>query len=411
VNPPVVLVGIDSPIGLTVVRELGERGVEVHGIARRAASVGLHSRWLKQGYLHPERDSTLLELVRSIQRREGARFLMAISESDILFLNQHRDALAGLMPLYADAARMQRVLDKEETYRAAREVGIAVPRSFSVTDETGLAALRSELRFPVVLKWADPNKVGPELQALGLPIHKAEYAYDEAALRAIVARYARYGRCPIIQEFAPGYGLGQMAVVAGGQAVLRFQHRRLHEWPPEGGVSSLCESVSLAEHRELFVLSEQLLLRIDWEGPAMVEYRWDPATRRAVLMEINGRFWGSIPLAYHAGAHFAWATYAALGLRRPIAPAPYRAGVRCKYFIPDSRRLLTILARADAIQNRELVFSRWAELLDFVSYPLHPNRNYYVFSARDPGPFLADAVAVAKKAARTLLDQATSARR
>ena len=32
------------------------------------------------------------------------------------------------------------------------------------------------------------------------------------------------------------------------------------------------------------------------------------------LMEINGRFWGSLPLAYHAGTRFAWLTYAALGL-------------------------------------------------------------------------------------------------
>ena len=51
--PPVIVLGVDTPIGLAVVRELGEHGVEVHGIARDARGVGLYSRWLRRGYLRP----------------------------------------------------------------------------------------------------------------------------------------------------------------------------------------------------------------------------------------------------------------------------------------------------------------------------------------------------------------------
>ena len=38
----------------------------------------------------------------------------------------------------------------------------------------------------------------------------------------------------------------------------------------------------------------------------MVEFKYDPATDRAWLMEINGRFWGSIQLAIAAGVDFPW---------------------------------------------------------------------------------------------------------
>ena len=48
----------------------------------------------------------------------------------------------------------------------------------------------------------------------------------------------------------------------------------------------------------------------------MVEYRHDPSTGRCCLMEINGRFWGSLQLAIDAGVDFVerffvhkWADY------------------------------------------------------------------------------------------------------
>ena len=36
----------------------------------------------------------------------------------------------------------------------------------------------------------------------------------------------------------------------------------------------------------------------------MMEYRWDARTNRYYLMEMNGRFWGSLHLALYAGVDF-----------------------------------------------------------------------------------------------------------
>ena len=213
-----------------------------------------------------------------------------------------------------------------------------------------------ELTFPCVLKWRDPENLGNALAALGIPSLKAEYCHDHTQLKRALARYEPYERYPLVQAFCPGRGLGHMIFFHRGEALLRLQHRRVAEWPPEGGVSTVCESLPLSLNAELFVKSEALLKRIGWEGAAMVEYRLDACTGTVGLMEINGRFWGSLPLAYHAGVPFAWYTYAVLGLGIRPSPPRYRARIRCRYMITETRRILTLLRCRGRLKSGEVAF-------------------------------------------------------
>ena len=100
---------------------------------------------------------------------------------------------------------------------------------------------------PHVREWDErqhfPIELMSKLAALGLPLLKCEYAYGHDELERSLRRYIPAGVFPLIQEFCPGYGLGHMLLMRDGQPTLRFQHRRIHEWPPEGGFSTVCESV------------------------------------------------------------------------------------------------------------------------------------------------------------------------
>ncbi len=220
----------------------------------------------------------------------------------------------------------------------------------------------------------------------------------------MLAPYDSIGAYPLIQEFCPGYGLGHMIFMHDGRPILQFQHQRVREWPPEGGVSSLCRSIGADANRELFDKSVALLREIGWRGAAMVEYRFDPDTGRAVFMEVNGRFWGSIPLAYHAGAWFGWHTFSVLGLgREPVARRPYAVGLGCRYVMPDLHRLFRIMVHPELIENRALRYGRWPTLARFVADYLRPGMRYYVFSWRDPMPCLADLGFAVAKVARGLV--------
>jgi predicted ATP-grasp superfamily ATP-dependent carboligase len=285
---------------------------------------------------------------------------------------------------------MQIVVNKDRLNAVAQDIGIATPVTRQIRSLQELDDQLHELTYPVVLKWANPHEVGQMLSAQGLELEKTRYCYNDSELRSTLARYESIGRYPLIQSFAPGWGLGQMLFMHNGEALLRFQHERIHEWPPEGGVSSLCRSVPIEQHTDLMHKSIRLLQEIGWEGAAMVEYRYDSGSGRAILMEVNGRFWGSLPLAYRAGAPFAWYTYSVLGKKQQPEPRAYREGLRCVFMIPEVKRLYRILFRPQLIENKALRFNRAAECLAFLGNLLDPMLTHYVFKWSDPLPAISD---------------------
>lgn len=387
---PAVILGIDTPIGLTVIRDLGREGVPVIGIGRSATALGMSSRYLKRGIVRASNAEGLIDQLVALGAELGDACLFAISENDIALLNRHRDRLSSFRLLFADEVRMASVLNKDRTYAAARQVGIRAPRTEGITALSQAEALIKELRFPVVLKWANPHEAWQHLSPFGLKPEKLRYCQDGAELLAALRPFEQAGVFPLIQEYCAGYGLGQFVLMKEGVAHYTFQHRRVHEWPPEGGFSSACESLAPDRHTALMQQSIALLRELGWEGMAMVEYRHDPLTGESALMEINGRFWGSLPLAYHAGARFPLLVYVLFGLQRSPAPVPYRSGVLCRYMIPETKRLLRILFAQHRIADKSLRFRRLPELASYLGAFLRPRTSYYVFEGRDPQPFLQD---------------------
>jgi hypothetical protein len=106
----------------------------------------------------------------------------------------------------------------------------------------------------------------------------------------------------LAQEFIPSAGgIGVSFLMKDGVARASFTHRRLLEFPETGGPSLVRESC----HNQIAESAAQELLgALKWNGVAMVEFRIDSRTGKPVLMEINPRFWGSLPLAIACGVDF-----------------------------------------------------------------------------------------------------------
>jgi predicted ATP-grasp superfamily ATP-dependent carboligase len=120
-------------------------------------------------------------------------------------------------------------------------------------------------------------------------------------------------------------------LVYNGQPLAIFQHRRLAEVPITGGASAWRESAPLDP--ALVDYSRRLVEALNWTGLIMVEFKVGEAD--VALMEVNGRVWGSLPLAVHSGVDFP-ARLADLYLNGPPPPGPpatdYRVGVRASNF-------------------------------------------------------------------------------
>lgn len=390
-QPACIVLGLETQIGLCVVRELGQAGVRVIGIAQEPGAIGLSSRYLAEGLVVSEpRSEALREAIRAIGERHGPCPLLAISEANLGWLARQRSAFGHVTPALPDPTALSLVLDKQATLQAAQAVGISTPVSVQPGAGWELGDLLQQCRLPAVLKWSDPNAVAPLLESHDLPLLKAEYVDSPAALQSALERYAAIGHWPLVQEYCAGYGLGQFFLMHQGQALRRFQHRRIAEWPPEGGFSSVCDGVPLNEHAELQSQSIALLASIGWEGVAMVEYRFDPKRQEAKLMEINGRFWGSFPLAFHSGAGFALLSYRqAAGLPLGDLPAP-RSDLRCRMVATELKRLLRIILQPAMIADRTFPVRPWAELCRFFGDFFRSKVRYYVWSLDDPWPFFAD---------------------
>lgn len=397
-HPQAILLGIDTPIGVTVLRELGQHGVPVHGIGRGADAIGRASRYCTGFSVRP--DGALVDWLPGLISQTSAKALLAISEGDLVALAQLPPVINGCTIITPRAEPLAIVLDKSATLARATALGIDTPISWQPVRSEDMALRARTLTYPVIAKWADPPAMAERLRLLGLPLIKAEYLHTPDALIALINRYEPLGAWPLIQSYCPGFGLGQMIYLAGGQAVLRFQHRRLHEMPPEGGVSTLCESEPLSCHATQMAKSEALLASIGWEGPAMVEYRHDPETGRNWLMEINGRFWGSMPLASHSGAEFAWESYRRAILGQADTNQPQIKPRRARYMIPETKRLIQLLRKRPAIVDPLFRPTPFADLRRYLTGFFDPKMRYYLFRWRDPGPFFSDIKTVMMKALR-----------
>src|SRR4029077_21269913 len=121
--------------------------------------------------------------------------------------------------------------------------------------------------------------------------------------------------------------------------------RRLVENPPAGGASVLSESAPVeARLRDDAI---RLLGPIGWHGVAMMEYKQDESTGAFFLMEVNGRFWGSLQLAIDAGVDFPFLAWQLATGQRPEVRRPYAVGVKNRWLCGDVDHLLLRLFRSE----------------------------------------------------------------
>ena len=379
----VLLLGDEPRVVTSIARPLARRGTPVH-VAHEAGAAAVRSRSLRSERWLPDlppTDVRVADAVIGIARETGCDVLIPCNDTTLGFVAAHEARLRAAIRVEAPHAQVIRlVLDKDETLRIAGECGIAVPRSYALRDRATLAQHAAEIRFPVVAK---PTRKSAEAA------FKVRYYPDHASLEAEFARDAAFGEHHLIQGFCPGDGVGIGVLVRNGQPVAMVQHRRLKEYPWSGGVS--VTAVTEPVDAGLADLSLRLLRAIQWDGVAMVEWKHDRSSGSAVLMEVNGRFWGSHGLAVAAGLDLP-------GLlvdhaEAPPAPHLARPGVTFHWFAGDLQRVVQLFRGAEnGLRPPSLLHAATSLLADLVRY-----RGHGVWSASDPRPAVDELTRASKR--------------
>src|SRR5436190_3207101 len=394
-TPPRVLV-TDARLGsaIAVIRSLGRAGMHVIAADHERRSTGFRSRYSVERLVYPNPASDPLAVVELLRDRAAAGdldLIVPVTDELMLPLAAARERFAGLCALaIPDDAALATAADKAATVRLAERLGVPVPQSVLVQNSEEALSAAPQLGWPVVLKPATSFQLR---DGMGERFSVA-YADGPEMLKARMDALA--GRCSVLlQEYCAGEGSGVELLLENGRPLMTFQHRRLHEVPITGGASALRESV--AHEPELVAHAVRLLGAMSWTGLAMVEFR--VGARGPLLMEVNGRVWGSLPLAVRSGVDFP------LGLAKvylgrhlnghvPTPPlTPASIGVR-------SRNLrLEVVWIASVLRRRRLypflaVPRRRDGIVAALRLPL-PRDGFDLLSRDDPAPGVIDALRAA----------------
>ena len=310
-----------------VIRSLGRAGYPVHAVSASAGALGLRSRFatravISPAYLTPDFIPWLRDYIRDLRIR-----VIVPSEGFLFAIRDAWSEFAPLMPIPSDRQVVFRALSKYEFFeRLAGDASLwrNVPVTLFVRDNLPSESEYAKLPFPVFLK-ADRCH--------------ARWSGDGDIVRTLTAAEARRRTAELLEEydrvlvqgFVPGTKPGEYLLLWDGQVRAHFANLMTHQSPHRGGFGSLRTSW---HHGALARDAEEKLRAMDWQGAAMVEYRWDPATDRFWCIELNARFWGSLHHALYAGVDFPRLLVDGFLGGPPEPPPSYRDGVRCRLIVP-----------------------------------------------------------------------------
>jgi D-aspartate ligase len=306
--------------------------------------------------------------------------LLAASDEGIQLIATHRAALQDRFLLDAsDTGAQVRMLDKLETYRAAQEAGVPVPRFWTVNSVGDAEAVRSEITFPAIIKphlsYLFEARFGKKFIDVG----------DFDALAAALEQVQSCGMQVLLMEKIPGPDNLLCSYYTylddQGNALFDFTKRIIRRYPKNMGLATHHVTDVVDGLREPAL---RLFRHVGLQGVANVEFKLDERDGQLKLIECNARYTAANCLLATSGLDLAWFVYCRIvGLPLPDM-SDYRAGVK----LWDPPR--DFMAFRELNRLGELSFGDWVKS---VAGP----QSFPVFSARDPWPSLCRLIAKSKK--------------
>lgn len=369
----------DQAAALAVVRSLARQGLRVDVADCVEAPLSAVSKHCFESFRYADPKLDPEAFVADMLRRVAAvdyELVIPVTDDTMQPLAQAREQFTGVTLAVPPDEPLRATIEKDLTRAAAERVGVPCPQTVVVHDAAELAAAAEAVGYPAVLKPARSVTMGEGDARATLSVRYA-HGPDELARASEALKYGPV----LVQERCAGRGVGVEVLVDQGEVLYAFQHERHHEWPLTGGGSSLRESVRVDD--VLLEDSRKLLREIGFHGVAMVEFKVAQNGDRR-LMEINGRFWGSLPLCTAAGADFPKMLYRLLVHGERPTDAPARTGVYCRKLSREAFWLIEVLRRTDP--DPTIVWpSRLGAVLEQVR-GLLPNHHFDVQSLRDMQP-------------------------
>lgn len=388
-RPPAVVIGLDTITGLQTARILAARGVPVIGLTNDRRHYASRTRACRQLVQADLSSRDLIDaLVRLGPGLESRAALIACTDLTVLMISEHRERLAPWFHIaLPDHAVVELLMDKVGFLRHAQENGLPIPATVVIEKRSDAEHAARTLTYPVVLK--------PPLKSVAWQAHTKERAFVLSNAEELLAVYDRVGAWTdrlIAQEWIGGgvdtlYSCNAYFDHAS-RPLATFVARKLRQWPPDTGTSSLGEE---CRNDEVLDQTVRLFAGLGYRGLGYVEMKRDPRTGRHLIVEPNvGRPTGRSAIAEAGGVELLHTAYCDMvGLPLPSAREQRYGGAK---WIDDRRDLQSALV---SLRRGELTPREWVR-------SIRGPKTHAVLSRSDPAPFVHELMQTAGKARRRL---------
>lgn len=303
---------------LVTIRSLGRKGISVTAGACHRPTPGGFSKYADRQFIYPvprERPAAFVAALADEVRTRKYDAVLLSDDDTAAAVVENRDLLADHVGLpFPPHETFQVALDKYQTMEAARDAGVAHPKTLAL-DDLDRERVETDLSYPVVVK---PR------QSAGR--HGVTVCDSFTDLEEAYTRVRRRHGPVLVQEYIPNGGEAGVYTLYDFDSTRRAVtvQERVRSAPAEGGSSSCRRTIA---DDDLLSRADEFLSALDWQGVAMVEFRIDRRDGEPKLLEVNPRLWGSLALSVAAGVDFPYLMYQ-LGAEGRCDDAPaYRTSV------------------------------------------------------------------------------------
>lgn len=298
----ILVLGDNSRALLACVRSYGKAGHRVYLADCKKNNV-LKSKYIHEHIILPDFDKNPDEWCKEIQRlifNEQFDFIIPTNDGNTIKFSYFRKKYGSPRGLYLPDDCVKSITDdKEKSTELAKKLGVPVADTMMISNKKNMEYIVGEWGFPIVVKphFSFTESSTRKKDVVLVLNNQEDYYRQKDDIKLYLSKYGSV----IVQKYFGGRGVGIELLAKDGEILTAFQHIRIHE-PKNGGGSSSRKSVAIDER--LYNDARKIVKELNYTGVLMVEFKYNTDNNTYIFIELNARFWGSLPLSISAGIDF-----------------------------------------------------------------------------------------------------------
>lgn len=319
---------------LAAVRSLGQKGNQIFVAEYTRANPAAYSKYAFKGLKSPDprtHGEAYYTWLLAVLLAYEIDLFIPMDDAAMAIAVKHQDQLKAVVKMLVPSeADYLEASDKGSALKRAKALGADCPMTLFPKTEEELKEISKAIAYPVLIKPRQGSgsrgikRVENREILLSIAQKSKIPSIEMPLIQTYIEQGEKYDVCLIFDE--------------EGRKCASFVQREVRQFPEPMGPSTVQVSV---ENQALVELSEKIMTSFHWKGVAEVEFMKSPRDDKYYFMEINTRFWASLPCAIFSGVDFPQ-IYKQILTGEEVNVEPYQLGLLCRWLFPgDFLRLIS----------------------------------------------------------------------